>query len=133
MQTVKEFGGSTAKMSLSQFWQSAGPVLAGVLLLTQIVILWKRPTMAKFRNLLPSKLVPSPRKWMRRAKEPRPMMAKPKPHVKEKFPWFLRKKISDPESLSLQEEASTRPDSHEEALAGPPPPNPGEGSEGSSI
>ena len=39
MQTVTEFGGSTAKMSLGQFWQTAGPVLAAVMVL--IVILFK--------------------------------------------------------------------------------------------
>jgi len=133
MQTVKEFGGNTAKMSLMQFWLNTGPVLAGVLVITQIVILWKGPTMAEFRTLLSRKLFRYPWKLKGRAKELRPVTAKPKHHATKRLPWSLRKKISDPETPSLQEQALTRPNSHKEALAGPPPPHPGEGSEGSSI
>ncbi|PUU82963.1 hypothetical protein B9Z19DRAFT_1040118 [Tuber borchii] len=40
MQTVKEFGGSTATMSLSQFWRTTGPATAGILVLAGVVRFW---------------------------------------------------------------------------------------------
>lgn len=42
MQTVREFSDDTAKLSLRQFWLATGPILAGVLLLTVLVVIWKR-------------------------------------------------------------------------------------------
>ena len=42
MQTVKEFGGSTATMSLREFWRTAGPAVAAILVLALVMVLWKR-------------------------------------------------------------------------------------------
>ncbi|PUU82959.1 hypothetical protein B9Z19DRAFT_966094 [Tuber borchii] len=42
MQTVKEFGGTTATMSLRQFWRTTAPAVAAILLLTAAIVLWNR-------------------------------------------------------------------------------------------
>ncbi|PUU82964.1 hypothetical protein B9Z19DRAFT_1105475 [Tuber borchii] len=57
MQTVKEFGGSTATMSLSQFWQTAGPVTVGFQLLAMVLVHINKPKQAreKKRRLLREK------------------------------------------------------------------------------
>lgn len=47
---MKEFGDSPGKLSLRRFWRAAGPTLAGVLLLTVLVIIWKRPLAIKLRS-----------------------------------------------------------------------------------
>ena len=43
MQTVKEFGGSAATLSLRQFWLRSSVVFITVLPLAVVVILWRRP------------------------------------------------------------------------------------------
>ena len=42
MQTIREFGGDSALLSLSQFWLATAPILVGILLLTVLVIIWRR-------------------------------------------------------------------------------------------
>ncbi|PUU79844.1 hypothetical protein B9Z19DRAFT_788994 [Tuber borchii] len=42
MQTMREFGGGSALLSLRQFWLATAPTLVGILLLTVLVIIWKR-------------------------------------------------------------------------------------------
>ena len=113
MQTIKEFGGSTPQMSVRKFWLTSGPVLAAILLMTVVIILWKRPITEAIRDYIRKKLglpVP-PRKRMYRVKERRPTTGKLKPHVKKGFPWPRREKISDPETPKT--------------LVGSPPPPPG--------
>jgi len=49
MQTVKEFD-SSAEMSLSEFWWATGPAFVGVLLLTVLVIVWRREWAENLRS-----------------------------------------------------------------------------------
>ena len=39
---MREFGGDSALLSLSQFWLATAPILVGILLLTVLVIIWRR-------------------------------------------------------------------------------------------
>lgn len=39
---MREFGGDSALLSLSQFWLETAPILVGILLLTVLVIIWRR-------------------------------------------------------------------------------------------
>ena len=50
MQTMKEFGDTQGKLSLRQFWLATAPTFVGVLLLTILVILWKRPSAETLRS-----------------------------------------------------------------------------------
>ena len=68
MQTVKGFGGTDPTISLLRFWLNTGPVLAVILLLTLIIILWKRQSAADLRA-----------------------------YLKKKLPWPSKEKMSDPE------------------------------------
>ena len=56
MQTVDELGGKGATITLLTFWLNTGPILAGVLLLTLIIILWKRRSAEELRARLKKKL-----------------------------------------------------------------------------
>lgn len=104
MQTVKEFGGGTPKLSLRQFWLNATPIVLAMVLLAGTIILWKRPYGAELRTYFGKRLsLPS------------------------------KEKTGDLESPSPREYAPTRLHTHEQALAGLPPPHPGEESEGSRI
>jgi len=47
---MKEFGDTPGKLSLRQFWLATAPTLAGVLLLTVIVIFWKRESAKELRS-----------------------------------------------------------------------------------
>ncbi|PUU79838.1 hypothetical protein B9Z19DRAFT_788872 [Tuber borchii] len=62
MQTVKGFGGTDPTISLLRFWLNTGPVLVVILLLTFIIILWKRQSAAELRACLKEKLSWSSRK-----------------------------------------------------------------------
>ena len=66
---MKEFSGNSAKMSLSQFWLTTGPTVAGILLLTAIIAVWGRSAAAIFTYYVRLKSFQSLRKWMRREKE----------------------------------------------------------------
>ena len=112
MQTVKEFGGSIPKISLHEFWLKTAPVVIGIILLTEMLILWNRGVRNQLVKILRWRLLRS-RRW--------------------RMIRFRRKRIGDPEKHSQQEQALARPNSHEQPLADPPPPHEGEGSEGSSI
>ena len=103
MQTVKEFGGNTPKLSLDDFWLRTAPAVVGILIVAEIIILWNRTWVAKHRK-----------------------------KIRKSLPSYLRNRISDPETASPQEQALTRPNSQEQPLPGPPPPH-REGSEGSSV
>jgi len=98
MQTVKEFGGSGPKMSVSEFWWTSGPVLAAILLLTVIIIVWKRKFAEGIKDYIREILGLPPRKGAVRGREGRPRKGKHKTDVKEKRPWYRRKKIGDPET-----------------------------------
>ena len=117
MQTIKEFGGPTPQMSVRKFWLTSGPVLAAILLLTVVVVLWKRPLAEELKKSVKEKLGLSPRKGTGHAKKQRPMMEKPKPYVKKKLPWSRRKKASD-EEANEEESAPVRANSHEQVPAG---------------
>jgi len=119
MQTIKEFGGPTPQMSVRKFWLTSGPVLAAILLLTVVVVLWKRPLAEEFKTSVKEKLGLSPRKGTGHAKKRRP---KPKAHAQKKLPWSRRKKTSDEEAPNPEESASALPNSHEQVLDGLPPP-----------
>lgn len=69
MQTVREFGGESALLSLGQFWLATGPILAGVLLLTVLVVIWKRPSAVKLRSRAWEKLGCSGRRARHREME----------------------------------------------------------------
>ncbi|PUU80824.1 hypothetical protein B9Z19DRAFT_682159 [Tuber borchii] len=56
MQTMKEFGDSPGKLSLRQFWLATGPTLVGVLLLTVMIVLWKRPVVIALKANIKKKL-----------------------------------------------------------------------------
>jgi len=58
MQTVKEFD-SSAEMSLSEFWWATGPTFVGVLLLTVLVIVWRREWAENLRDRAWEKWRPS--------------------------------------------------------------------------
>jgi len=105
MQTIEEFNGNT-KIPLIQFWLAAGPLVAVILLLTVLIITWKRPSTVAFRARLRKKLGLFPEEKVGHPKEQRPIMAKSKPHLKRWLPWFLRKKIIDPETPNPQERAN---------------------------
>jgi len=47
---MKEFGDTPGKLSLRQFWLATAPTLAGVLLLTVIVIFWKSKSAIDLRS-----------------------------------------------------------------------------------
>jgi len=99
MRAIKEFGISTPRMSVRQSWLTLGLVLAGILLLAVVMIFWKRPVRAaSWRSGL------SPMKRMDLAAGLRPMMEKPKPHVKNKLPSFRRENIIDPETPNSEEQ-----------------------------
>jgi len=145
MQTVKEFGGSTAKMSLRQFWMTTGPAVASILLLALVMVLWERliPMASRVQiklklfvflwNLLPYFLetVLEPI-WIYVMKFLITMEIL-KSVVKEKFRWSRGEKVSDLETSNSGGQAPARPSSQEQALAGLPPSHPGEGTERSSI
>ena len=101
MQTIEEFNGNT-KIPLIQFWQAAGPLVAAILLLTVLIITWKRPSTVAFRARLMEKLGLFPKEKVGGPKERRPVMARFEPHLKRWIPWFLKKKIIDPETPSPQ-------------------------------
>ena len=48
MNNIKEF--SNDSLSLRHFWQITGPILAGILLLTVVVVLWKREWAVNLRS-----------------------------------------------------------------------------------
>ncbi|PUU82945.1 hypothetical protein B9Z19DRAFT_965998 [Tuber borchii] len=50
MQTVREFGGKSAQLSLGKFWKPTGPIFGVVLLVTLLFIAWKRPWAISFRS-----------------------------------------------------------------------------------
>jgi len=50
MNNIKEFNENP--MSLSDFWMITGPFSVGVLLLTAMVILWKRPIALRYKKNL---------------------------------------------------------------------------------
>ncbi|PUU82961.1 hypothetical protein B9Z19DRAFT_1061393 [Tuber borchii] len=56
MQTVKEFGGDTPKISLRKFWMNATPVVFTMVLLAATIIIWKRPYGAELRTYFQKKL-----------------------------------------------------------------------------
>jgi len=82
MQTLKEFGGSTAQMSVSRFWHITIPLFVGILLLTVIVIVWGRDWARRYRKRLRNIL------WSSL--------------------WAVVM-VSDPEAPSPQEQATARP------------------------
>ena len=99
MQTIEEFNGNS-KISLAQFWGAAGPMVAVILLLTVIIITWPRPSTVECRASIRKKLGLFSKKKTSDPKEQRPMMAEFGPHLGKRFPWFLRKKVIDPETPS---------------------------------
>jgi len=48
MQTVKEFD-SSGQMTLGEFWWATGPTLVGILLLTLVIVLWRRDSAIDLR------------------------------------------------------------------------------------
>ena len=56
MNNIKEFDGPSNLRSLLNFWLATGPMLAGVLLLTTVVVLWERPLVKDFRSRVWKKL-----------------------------------------------------------------------------
>lgn len=56
MQTVKEFGGSAATLSLRQFWLKSSVLFILVLPVASLIILWKRPYSLKLRSSLWARL-----------------------------------------------------------------------------
>jgi len=101
MQTVKEFGGSTPKMSVSEFWWTSGPVLAAILLLTVVIIVWKRPFAEGIKKKFKGKLGLSHRKGAGHDGEEIPGTEKSKTDVKKKQPWYRRERMGDPEAPNL--------------------------------
>ena len=104
MQTVKEFGGNTPKLSLDDFWLRTAPAVVGILIVAEIIILWNRTWAAEHRK-----------------------------KIRMRLPSYPKNKPSDPETASPQEQAPTEANSQGQPLARPPQPHRGEGSEGSSI
>jgi len=95
MQTVKEFGGSTAEMSVTRFWHITIPLFVGILLLTVIVIVWNRDWAKAYRKRLKEVL------WSSL--------------------WAIVI-VSDPEAPSTQEQATAGPNSQEQPMASLPLP-----------
>ena len=131
MNNIKEF--TNNPLSRHDFWLITGPVCAAITLLGITILFWERLGLSRFRERVGWQLGVSPWKGMGYAKKKRPMMGKYIHYVKTRWLWYPRKRISDPETPTPQEGASARPNSCEEALAGPPPPHPREETEGSSI
>jgi len=52
MQTIKEFGGSTPRMSAREFWKITAPASIGILLLIVITVMWTRTWAIQFRHFL---------------------------------------------------------------------------------
>ena len=50
MNNIKEFDGTSNLRSLLSFWLATAPTLAGILLLTVVVILWKRKRARELRS-----------------------------------------------------------------------------------
>ena len=96
MQTIKEFGGPTPQMSVRKFWLTSGPVLAAILLLTAVVILWKRPLAEKFKTSVKEKLGLS-RGETDHAKDQGPTTEKVRTPLIKIWPW-PRKRKSDTEA-----------------------------------
>jgi len=94
MNNIKEFNRNP--ISLPGFWRITGPSLAAILLLTVIIVLWRRPTAESFRAYIKWRLGLSPRKGIGYPKEQGTMMTKPKLRAKKEFPWSRREKIRDP-------------------------------------
>jgi len=59
MNNIKEF--DNAPMSKRDFWLATFPVLVGILLLTAIIILWKRPYVIELRSNLKASSIK--KKW----------------------------------------------------------------------
>ena len=119
MQTIKEFGGPTPQMSVRKFWWTSGPILAAILLLTVVVVCWRRPWAEKLKE----KLGLSSPKGTGQAKEQIPTAENPKPDAKKNNLWYRRKKPSDEEAPNAEDSAPAQLNSHEQVLVDLPPPH----------
>jgi len=61
MNNIKDFNGDSNLRSLRNFWLSTAPMLAGVLLLTLIVVVWERESVVKLRESFRKALGLNPR------------------------------------------------------------------------
>ena len=133
MQTVKEFDGSTAKLSLREFWRTAGPTVATIILLALVMILWERLIPIASRVQAKRRFRKLATYYYRKATTGAILMLRKLGfRVEGKSPWSRGEKVSDLETPN-SEQAPTRPSSQEQALAGLPPSHPGEGTERSTI
>ena len=129
MQTVKEFGGSTATMSLREFWRTAGPAVAVILVLALVMALWKRLISKPLRRQIRwTLLIP----FYKVKYHTMRIMGGLERLARKRLPRSREYKVSDLETPN-SEQAATRPSLQEQALAGLPPSHPGEGTERSTI
>lgn len=124
---IKEF--SRDPISLLSFWLTTGPVLAAILLLTLVIVIWKRPFAEALRADIRRKLGLTLRKEIYYARERGTKMTGPELYTEKKYPWSRKGKTSDVEAPNLEESASPRPYSYKwflpRALVRSPPPHRG--------